>query len=267
MSQTTQSLVNLPEGINILLTAEKLADPSIIVKELNELECSKKIGVVQLKSLLAGRVENVGDFMVIDEEVEAESNEELKEKMSEVGSETVSDDDLTALLEAGEGRKVETKDETKVDTSKDEIKVETKDEIKVDTSKAKAALGISGDTDLTPAEKTSSTRKPRKDVPALIAKAEKGGNKELLKQFTEAKFAVVDVEKSERWFSFVGGEHEAKMSSPRFDVSPRKNGDFGISLYVDSKASGVKTVIKGEDKLKQLISWTASKEVKDAIAG
>ncbi|MGL4353172.1 MAG: hypothetical protein ACRCTP_04445 [Aeromonas popoffii] len=105
----------------------------------------------------------------------------------------------------------------------------------IDMSKGEGAA-------LTPAPTTSaSASRPRRDLGALIEKAMKGAHGALLTAAVAAGYTITNVENTERWFGLsVAGEHPITRLSPRFDVSPLKNGAYSVSLYLNDRATGLK---------------------------
>lgn len=95
---------------------------------------------------------------------------------------------------------------------------------------------------LTPAASASaSASRPRRDLNALIEKAMKGAHGKLLADAVAANFVITNVENTERWFGLsVTGDYPVTRLSPRFDVSPLKNGAYSVSLYLNDRATGLK---------------------------
>lgn len=95
---------------------------------------------------------------------------------------------------------------------------------------------------LTPAPTTTAAvSRPRRDLGALIEKAMKGVHGPLLTAAVAAGYTITNVENTERWFGLsVAGDYSVTRLSPRFDVSPLKNGAYSVSLYLNDRATGLK---------------------------
>lgn len=267
MTTTTKKLVltHLSEGIKLEVTPEMQTNVTLIVTALQDVGCTQRIGAVQLKSLLTGRQEECAGFTLDEEEISDEKltpkDEGLvKEVEVERLSSGTSDEELQALLAEGDSEDLleETLlDKPIIEVSKDspEVSTEEKDK-KANVEKAKKSLGITGDTNLTPASSTSTVRKPRRDLPKLLETARAGKNKDLISHLESNGFNMIGLDTKERWYYMVDENlKDQSVRSKRFDVSPRKNGSIGISVYVNKKAVGVRTVISKEDGVAGALKW------------
>lgn len=270
---SSKVLAHTVEGIEILLTEEKITNPSLIINELQDLACPQRIGIIQLRSLINGNVESVGDFMIIDrsEETPEVETKEVKVETKEVKVE-VSNDDLSALLAEEEiESNLEVLDEIKeVEVLEEpivekEVKVEVEKETKTDVSKVKKALGLEG-ANLTPSQKSTTTRKTRSNVEETLLEAKKGENKELIEHLESEGFNLFKISGNGRYMYFINKDETQHMKSKRFDVSKLKSGNVSVSLYVEGKASGAKVMIKKDEGLGAVSTWMKTdKEVLAAL--
>lgn len=126
---------------------------------------------------------------------------------------------------------------------------------------------------LTPAPTTTAAvSRPRRDLGALIEKAMKGVHGPLLTAAVAAGYTITNVENTERWFGLsVAGDYPVTRLSPRFDVSPLKNGAYSVSLYLNDRATGLKEKLVAAEGApvsnEAIIASMGGELFKTAIAG
>lgn len=253
-------LVNTDKAVDIEFEAG--IEPKALLKMIGDAGHPGTIGLISLRALLEGTGENeINGYMVITEADETEAVElkgAVAEFVAEKGEDSAAGKTEAELIdEANIKDAAATQDQAAVEGAAETVaeevanagaevgKVETAEGSAADAVKKAFGIDMSKDTEggaLTPAPTTSaSASRPRRDLGALIEKAMKGPHGALLTAAVAAGYAITNVENTERWFGLsVSGEHPVTRLSPRFDVSPLKNGAYSVSLYLNDRATGLK---------------------------
>lgn len=250
-------LVNTDKAVDIEFEAG--IEPKALLKMIGDAGHPGTIGLISLRALLEGTGESeINGYMVITEADAAEAVE-LKEAVAEFAEAKGEDDPAVSQdLAAVEGA-AETVTEEVAAVGADTSKVETaEDPASEEVPANEAAAGTAADAvkkafgidmskggegaALTPAPTTTAAvSRPRRDLGALIEKAMKGVHGPLLTAAVAAGYTITNVENTERWFGLsVAGDYPVTRLSPRFDVSPLKNGAYSVSLYLNDRATGLK---------------------------
>lgn len=267
-------LVNTDKAVDIEFEAG--IEPKALLKMIGDAGHPGTIGLISLRALLEGTGESeINGYMVITE-ADATEAAELKEAVAEFAEakgedgpagktegeliQEANDKDAAVSqdLAAVEGA-AETVTEEVAAVGADTSKVETaEDPASEEVPANEAAAGTAADAvkkafgidmskggegaALTPAPTTTAAvSRPRRDLGALIEKAMKGVHGPLLTAAVAAGYTITNVENTERWFGLsVAGDYPVTRLSPRFDVSPLKNGAYSVSLYLNDRATGLK---------------------------
>lgn len=266
----TKRLVNLSEKVDIELDLNNLGAATATLKDLN----APLLGAVQIRTLVSNQVPELNGYMVVDSDESMltgsgviDQEKETQETTETVKNENV-DDQLTAMLAAESnesGSEIAGTDQPEPvkETATKTIAEDVKQQVQ-EGNVAKAA-------------KPRGTTKPRKDrselTKALYALdyAGKDANgvtvtESLHKALETAGYNTISIDSKVRWYGVVHKDQPQNAKAQRIDVSPRKNGDFGLTLYNDGKSLGVRTVItKDSDVVAKTLEWINSDVVKAAF--
>lgn len=275
MTAKLLKLVNQERNIEIVFTQG--VEPRELLKQISESGNAGAIGLLPLRGILEGTLEEYKGFMILDAEGEtadaAAVAEDVKVEVAETKSEEATESTAAGKVELStETSASETETENKVEDVKvvcdetnnpadpiSDAAVGTEGEQDKPSAKdaIKAAFGINigdgGSPNLTPSGDVTPVKRPRRDLEALIKKAKAGQNKELIAAAEVAGYHVSNVQNEERWFGFTLPEFEATdRNAPRFDVSPLKNGAYSVSLYINDRATGIKERLVHETPVDKL---------------
>ncbi len=267
-----KKLVNVTEKVEIELTEALIASPAEIGLKLKEL-AAPMLGAIQIRTLINGQSTEINGYMVIDEEGEG-ATEEVVAETAEVVVETnaTTDEDLKALLAAESEDKLTEVAPVKEEVKTEEVKTEEVKTEEVKTEEAPKVKTLADDAKsgqkITPAPKTGGAPRKRKDKTELTKSLNElsGEVAAIVKGLGDLGYQIVNIDSKLRWFTVVHKDLEQTLKSDRVDVSPRKNGDFGLSLYSGGKATGVKNVIKKSEKTsEEVLAWVGSDIVKETF--
>lgn len=301
-------LVNTEKAVDIEFEAG--IEPKALLKMIGDAGHPGTIGLISLRALLEGTGESeINGYMVMTDADETEAVE-LKEAVveftaaeAEKSQEAVADKTEGELIqEANEKEAAAAQDlsavEGAAETVTEEVAAVGADAGKVETAEGPAseevpaneeAAGTAADAvkkafgidmskggeaaALTPAPTTTAAvSRPRRDLGALIEKAMKGVHGPLLTAAVAAGYTITNVENSERWFGLsAAGDYPVTRLSPRFDVSPLKNGAYSVSLYLNDRATGLKEKLVAAEGApvtnEAIIASMGGELFKSAIAG
>lgn len=251
-------LVNVTEQVRIELTDELLMNPSSVAAMLKA-EGYPPLGVVQLSVLFEGKVEEKNGYMVIEEDVTEITTKAIADQAttettidSDSSKQQSMNDELEELLSEPSATEVE-------EVKSEEVKVEEKAIVKKSIADD-AAAGVVAAKESPKATSAPRRRADRKQLEDKLLSDV--ATKDLVEKLNAGGFEILSIDSKARWFSVVHNSHEIKAASPRIDISPRKNGDFGLSVYIDNKAAGLKEVVKASEKTSvDCLAWVQSADV------
>lgn len=262
-------LVNIELGVDI--TFAEGVDPKEILRELTGAGHPGSIGMMSLRALLQGQLEESNGFVVINDTTDAEEAAEIQAGVDELKAtavetevaEVAADPAVTTeqdapSAEVGQAEEVQ----SATDTAPVEEAVQTEEvqptadaadaapvEEAVQAESAaeviKKAMGINATGEggkLTP-ESGSGVGKsrPRRDMDAVFSSALSGEHGPLLNGLIDAGFALVNVKNTGNRFTFVApGIDTEDRAMPRFKISVLKGGSVSVGMTSGNRATGLK---------------------------
>lgn len=262
-------LVNIELGVDI--TFAEGVDPKEILRELTGAGHPGSIGMMSLRALLQGQLEESNGFVVVNDTTDAEEAAEIQAGVDELKAtavetevaEVAADPAVTTeqdapSAEVGQAEEVQ----STTDTAPVEEAVQT-EEVQPTADAADAApveeavqaesaaevikktMGINATGEggkLTP-ESGSGVGKsrPRRDMDAVFSSALSGEHGPLLNGLIEAGFALVNVKNTGNRFTFVApGIDTEDRAMPRFKISVLKGGSVSVGMTSGNRATGLK---------------------------
>lgn len=271
---STLKLVN-PE-LSVEIEFEKGSEAKDLLKKIGEVGHAGSIGLISLRSLLAGSIEECNGYVVVA--VGADGSMDAEAPVAE----TVTEEAPAAEAPAAEEVPVaETSAEEPAETpaeapaeapAADTPAAEPAEEAPAAES-AKEALkkqfGVNADAggeSLTPStKKNNQTSRKRRDIAELINKAREGVNGELVKALEAAGFTIINVKNDDcRFYANLPGVGDSRKA-PRFSISVLKSGNFTVSLCVDDRSTKLHATVEKDKGVAGVVACTQDPMFKDQV--
>lgn len=267
-------LVNIELGVDI--TFAEGVDPKEILRELTGAGHPGSIGMMSLRALLQGQLEESNGFVVVNDTTDAEEAAEIQAGVdelkatavetevaevaadpavtteqdapsAEVGqAEEVQSTDTAPVEEVGQAEEVQpTANAAPVEDAANAAPVEEAVQTESAAEVIKKTMGINATGEggkLTP-ESGSGVGKsrPRRDMDAVFSSALSGEHGPLLNGLIDAGFALVNVKNTGNRFTFVApGIDTEDRAMPRFKISVLKGGSVSVGMTSGNRATGLK---------------------------
>lgn len=241
-------LVNIELGVDI--TFAEGVDPKEILRELTGAGHPGSIGMMSLRALLQGQLEESNGFVVVNDTTDAEEAAEIQAGVDELKATAVE----TEVAEVAADPAVTTEQDApsaevgqaeEVQSTTDTAPVEEAVQAESAAEVIKKTMGINATGEggkLTP-ESGSGVGKsrPRRDMDAVFSSALSGEHGPLLNGLIEAGFALVNVKNTGNRFTFVApGIDTEDRAMPRFKISVLKGGSVSVGMTSGNRATGLK---------------------------